>query len=293
MLSWPPLLSISVTAFFFHSKPLGTTTVQRVSWEVVIAAVLIGLPPHSILAFWRLVTLILAEWPFLWKNPPSWSQASPLGNGCAKVCEVIAAILLYKVGNRREPLPVELGTVNMTAMAVLLVISVATSFVLQQWSKWSSSHGSKTHHACAHEGVRAWVDDSVGRSLSGREHFSLLGMALVNASCEEVSSRGFWKREFLRSTGATVHSANWLQAAAFGWWHYRGIPSGWAGVGLTFVYGFIMGLLQDHYGGLLVPILAHTIADYFIFSVIARKKINHQQSDALLRNEARVTNVIS
>jgi membrane protease YdiL (CAAX protease family) len=271
-LQLPPLLSISVTALIFHSKGPGNTKVRRVLWEVVIAVVLNGLPPHSILTFWRLVTLILAQWPyFLWKNPPSWTQASPLGNGCAKVCEVIAAILLYKLGNKKEPLPMELGTVNMTipAIVVLLVISVTTNFVLQKWS-------SQTNHAYAHEGVRAWVDDSVGRSLSRREHLSLLGMALVNAACEEVSSRGFWKAEFLLHTNSTIHQANFLQAAAFGWWHYHGIPSGWAGVGLTFVYGLIMGLLQDYYGGLLVPILAHTIADYFIFSVIARKSTKNK-----------------
>jgi membrane protease YdiL (CAAX protease family) len=265
MLSLPPLLSVSVTAFFFHSKRPGNTKVQRVLWEVVIAVVVYCLPPHSILAFWRLVTLILAQWPFLWKNPPSWSQASPLGNGCAKVCEVIAAILLLKLGNMEDPLvlPMELGSVNMTAIAVLVVVSVATNFVLQKWS-------SHSNHAYAHEGVHAWVDDSVGRSLSRREHFFLLVVAEINAACEEISSRGFWKNEFFLHTNS-IQQANLLQAAAFGWWHYHGIPSGWTGVGLTFVYGLIMGLLQDYYGGLLVPILAHTIADYFIFAVIARK----------------------
>jgi hypothetical protein len=33
-----------------------------------------------------------------------------------------------------------------------------------------------------------------------------------------------------------------------------------------------MGWLQDYFGGLLMPILAHALADYFIFSVIARNE---------------------
>ena len=48
------------------------------------------------------------------------------------------------------------------------------------------------------------------------------------------------------------------------------IPSGWTGVGLTFVYGLAMGFLLEYGGGSLLPIVAHTIADYFIFAVIAR-----------------------
>jgi membrane protease YdiL (CAAX protease family) len=68
-----------------------------------------------------------------------------------------------------------------------------------------------------------------------------------------------------------IHSNIW-QAAIFGIWHYHGIPSGLPGVALTFVYGLVMGLLMDYGGGLLLPILAHSIADYFIFVVIARQQ---------------------
>lgn len=264
LMSLPPLVSISAIAFFFHTKRPGGTKLQRVLWEVTVALLFYVLPPHSILAFWRLVTLLLSQWPLLLKNPPSWSQASPLGDGCAKVCEVIAAIVLWKLDKNRDDEPLlmgqTMGSIPTTAVAVLVVISVATNFVLDKWS-------SHNNHTYTHEGVHAWVDDSVGRSLSRREHVTLLGLACINALCEEISSRGVWKSEFLRYTDW----ANVLQAAVFGWWHYHGIPSGWTGVGLTFVYGFLMGLLQDYYGGLLVPIIAHTIADYFIFAVIARR----------------------
>ena len=258
------MLSISAIAFFFHSKRPGKTKLQQALWEVTVALLFYVLPPHSILAFWRPVTLLLSQWPLLLKNPPSWSQASPLGDGCAKVCEVIAVIVLWKLDTNRdiEPLSIKqiMGSMHTTAIVVLVLTSVATNFVLDKWS-------SHNNHIYTHEGVHAWVDDSVGRSLSHREHVALLGLACINALCEEISSRGVWKSEFLRYT----NTANVLQAAAFGWWHYHGIPSGWTGVALTFVYGLLMGWLQDYYGGLLVPIMAHTIADYFIFAVIARR----------------------
>jgi hypothetical protein len=45
------------------------------------------------------------------------------------------------------------------------------------------------------------------------------------------------------------------------------------GVALTFVYGYIMGLLKETIGegGLLLPIIVHTVADYYIFTTIARQ----------------------
>ena len=39
---------------------------------------------------------------------------------------------------------------------------------------------------------------------------------------------------------------------------------------MTFVYGLLMGVLHEWFGGLAVPVLAHTVADYFIFAVIVR-----------------------
>ena len=104
---------------------------------------------------------------------------------------------------------------------------------------------------------------------------------------------------------AQAFYGNVLQATIFGISHYHGIPSGITGVLLTFVYGLIMGYLYqynyssgrnvlvvgggdyDYDGGsssgdydydgndggaLFLPILVHTIADYYIFAIIARRK---------------------
>jgi membrane protease YdiL (CAAX protease family) len=113
---------------------------------------------------------------------------------------------------------------------------------------------------------------SLGRNLSTLEHVQLSFLAFGNAVCEEVVSRGFFYHEFRVSAQLSPGIANVAQALAFGIWHYNGIPSGFTGIGLTSVYGLMMGLLRDYGGGILLPIIAHTVADYFIFAVIVRRK---------------------
>lgn len=115
------------------------------------------------------------------------------------------------------------------------------------------------------------VKDTCGRSLSLQEHVRILGLAFVNGACEEVTSRFFWMTEF--EVYLSPFQANIAQAAVFGIWHYHGIPSGLTGVGLTFVYGGIMGYLYQYYGeGLCLPIVTHGVVDYYIFTIIARQK---------------------
>lgn len=41
---------------------------------------------------------------------------------------------------------------------------------------------------------------------------------------------------------------------------------------MTFVYGAIMGALVNYHGGMLLAVIAHSVADYFIFVVIARRQ---------------------
>jgi membrane protease YdiL (CAAX protease family) len=215
----------------------------------------------------------LRQWPLFIKNAEKFDKQGPLGPHYAKVCEVVGASLLWKIQQAiiydtdDSAFPIVLIGTNDSnvwlGVAVVLVLSVATCVVMEIWSRF------RTH---SHKGVQSMVDTSVGRTLSLKEHLHLLSLAAINATCEETSSRGFWKHEYQKYT----KNANMLQALVFGLWHYHGIPSGWTGVGLTFVYGYIMGLLQDYFGGLVLPIFAHTLADYYIFSVIARQDKQQQ-----------------
>ena len=93
----------------------------------------------------------------------------------------------------------------------------------------------------------------------------------------------------LQNHNPITASSNFWQATVFGLSHYYGIPSGWTGVALTFVYGWILGLLATVLGSssrssssstpgssspcaLWAPIATHALADYFIFAYIARQQ---------------------
>mmetsp|Transcript_19881 Transcript_19881/g.43187 ORF Transcript_19881/g.43187 Transcript_19881/m.43187 type:complete len:308 (+) Transcript_19881:161-1084(+) len=193
----------------------------------------------------------------------------PLGAGASKVVDVVVGIFLWRLLKKEWPAMQIFGKQypGVFEWSILVGVSVAVNFVLYAWSKIAKTRGN-------HEGVNRMVASSRDKkSLTPREHLLYGGLAFVNATCEEVSFRYFWRTEF--AVYLSDRHANLAQAAIFGILHYYGIPSGLAGVGLTFVYGWIMGLLMNHVGGggLFLPIATHTIADYYLFSSIARRKI--------------------
>ena len=226
----------------------------------------------SILVFWRWATILVlfgmdlvgTRLPegFLWKYIV---DGGPLGPKCSKLVEVASGCLLWRHGYPGESLPFDLGpSPSFLTWGILGILCGVTNKTLLLWSNYNKTCGN-------HQGVNSMVESSRGRELSIREHVALILWATVNAICEECTSRGLILHEFLRRGSLNFWHANILQAISFGAWHYHGIPSGWMGVGLTFVYGVGMGLLLEYGGGLLLPIVAHAIADYYIFAVIARQ----------------------
>lgn len=161
---------------------------------------------------------------------------------------------------------------------VVIGISIGVNMVLFLWSKLCNTTGD-------HAGVNNMVRTKMNRKLTLVEHIHMIMLAFINAICEEVTSRGLWRIEFQLYGSLNQFQSNIGQALVFGIWHYNGIPSGYIGVLLTTVYGFIMGLLADsNHGGLLMPIVTHTIADYFIFSYIARQQLNTIKTSSSLSN---------
>lgn len=249
-------------------------------FDLVPAATLYFLPPNSIAALLRPCSKVLRQWPKLLSSTsslsrlPNWltGEAGPYGYGCGKFCEVVCAYILLSFRYQPDtkalasiPQAFELGPIpGRNALLLVVVLSLGVNLVLSLWSKMTQSKGN-------HEGVEAMVKNSIGRQIGISEHMKLACFAFGNSICEELISRGFFYFEFVQSAKMSSNAANIAQAVAFGIWHYNGIPSGFTGVGLTFVYGLMMGALREYGGGLLLPILAHTVADYFIFSVVVRK----------------------
>lgn len=254
--------------------------------EIIPAAVLFSFPPHSSVALLRPCAYILRQWPKLLpksglRRLPKWmtGDTGPFGYGCGKVCESICAYALLCIGNKNlalwpPPLALQMGSLpGVDILFSVTIFSAIVNYVLYMWSSMTLSKGN-------HVGVNAMMKDTLGRKLSAGEYIHIGKLAFINALCEEVVSRGFFYHAFIETCGMTKHIANFSQAASFGLWHYNGIPSGILGIALTFVYGLFMGILKEFGGGFFLPILAHTVADAFIFSVIARKRDDINNSDS-------------
>jgi membrane protease YdiL (CAAX protease family) len=60
-----------------------------------------------------------------------------------------------------------------------------------------------------------------------------------------------------------------LQAVAFAALHFRaGFPRGMVSVGLTFVYGLVLGELRRRAGGLMAPFITHVLTDLVIVAIL-------------------------
>lgn len=283
----PPSISVALAALYHHLDPSRSSPepsashshrkrqLSRISsvviGDILPAAALYTLPPHSTAALLRPCTKLLRQWPALVPKAtrnslPKWliGKTGPFGYGCGKFCETICAYFLLSSSD--QSIAFKLGPLpGRTDLLLVLLLSLTVNMVLSIWSRLARSKGN-------HKGVTTMSKNSLGRNLATVEHVQLALLAFGNAFCEEVVSRGFFYHEFRMSAQLSSDIANVAQALAFGIWHYNGIPSGFSGVGLTFVYGLIMGVLKNYGGGLLLPIIAHTVADYFIFAVIVRRK---------------------
>lgn len=92
--------------------------------------------------------------------------------------------------------------------------------------------------------------------------------AVINAVVEESVYRGIVQDslEKVLRPGAT---ALVMQAAVFAALHFpTGILQGFAGVGLAFFYGLVLGLLRRRSEGLAVPVIAHTATDMVILGIV-------------------------
>ena len=94
-----------------------------------------------------------------------------------------------------------------------------------------------------------------------------VGFAMINGFYEEGLFRSILLSHFSKRIG--IGWAILLQSIWFSFFHYQsGFPSGIAGIGLTFVFGLMMGYLVYRTKGLLIPIIIHVLADFSIFLLI-------------------------
>lgn len=194
--------------------------------------------------------------------------------------------------------------------AILCVLCAGTAVVLEIWSTYLKSTGKHTGVKEMVRDTGSSSDGKGLSATPVATLVSLSLFAVGNALCEEAVSRGLFFAE-LQATGLyNDNIVNVIQSVSFGAAHWHGIPSGyvrhprcallsvcklttiyvtmmtiiigcvhchnfvlrWAGVALTFVYGLLMGALRMFGQGLLLPVLCHAVADFFLFAVVARKR---------------------
>jgi len=97
----------------------------------------------------------------------------------------------------------------------------------------------------------------------------IINDGIVNAMAEEFIFRGVIQFELMKYFDP--YTAILIQALSFGFCHYNGgYPDGLVGSLLTFVFGYITGVLYYVNGGLILPVFVHAIADMVInyFTII-------------------------
>ena len=97
----------------------------------------------------------------------------------------------------------------------------------------------------------------------------MVGFCIVNALVEELVYRGVLLDALDGALGLGAVPIM-LQAIAFGTMHAHGVPRGLTGMGLTTIYGLMMGGLRRRAKGMLAPWLAHAAADVVIGSILLR-----------------------
>jgi len=292
--AWLPIIvlfAVGVSKLFFSTR-FRDLYYTKMAIEGLVALLIhfYVLPVPSIVPWWSLSTTIASQWtrgmiPNDTASKPNQTASfrtsllnGPLGPGAWKIVHLITAICLWRIIQREWPEIKFFGNSRkypgLLEWIILVGISIAVNMVLYLWSRISKSKG-------LHKGVERMVSSSKHRNdLTLREQLLYGFLAFVNATCEEITFRWFFRSEFAvyipdrDNKNLFCFDANVVQAVVFGVLHYYGIPSGMAGVCLTFVYGWIMGILMEQVGdgGLFLPIVAHTIADYYIFTSVARGK---------------------
>jgi membrane protease YdiL (CAAX protease family) len=99
----------------------------------------------------------------------------------------------------------------------------------------------------------------------GAVHYLPLALVLaaMNSFAEEMLYRGVLLGPLLRQV--TANQAISMTAALFGIAHFHGTPSGFPGMGLTFIAGWIFGWAMVETRSILLPWFLHFVPDSVIF----------------------------
>ena len=90
-----------------------------------------------------------------------------------------------------------------------------------------------------------------------------LVLAAMNSFAEEMLYRAVLLGPLLRQV--TANQAISMTAVLFGIAHYHGTPSGFPGMGLTFIAGWVFGFAMVESRSVLLPWFLHFVPDAVVF----------------------------
>jgi membrane protease YdiL (CAAX protease family) len=174
---------------------------------------------------------------------------------------LVVGVVLYVAVSRWRTLGVvtdwfRRGTVNRPGLWLTLGIVPVSALALVVWATVAGEDGT------GKEPYRDLLaDQGIVVVLLGALAFSV-----VNAAAEECAYNGIAQRAFGIALPSVV--AVLLAAATFGASHWYGFPNGWWGVILAGAYGLMLSILRHVSHGLLLPWVAHILADLTIVAIL-------------------------
>ena len=164
---------------------------------------------------------------------------------------VVLAIPLY----RKSLLWLRAGRFGKDSLRLVMATAVVSGVALYIW--YRTLNPDLSRHLKYMLGVPAWLFPLVG-----------LGFSVFNAAMEEFVFRGMVMQALDSAFGPGGLSVA-IQAWLFGAGHYReGFPNGGWGLGMTFVYGIMLGTIRRRSQGMFAPWIAHVCADMVIFVIL-------------------------
>ncbi|MDR7380869.1 CPBP family intramembrane glutamic endopeptidase [Promicromonospora iranensis] len=174
---------------------------------------------------------------------------------------LVAAVGLYVLASRVRALGLvddwfRRGTMSRVGLWLTAAIVPVSALALVVWSWAVGEDGS------GHDSYRQLLADQGPAVVV----LGALAFSFVNAAAEECAYNGVAQRAFGRDMRGAV--AVVLAAVMFGASHWYGFPSGWWGVFLAAGYGLVLSALRHVSHGLLLPWVAHVLADLTIVAVL-------------------------
>lgn len=168
---------------------------------------------------------------------------------------IIATLVILPFKATRQALRwLRIGTVDRLSWILLGVTGILSVVALLVWAYWTDNLGIGIKNMQAFSQYPFWL--VVGGVVPI--------FALVNAMLEEIVYRGILQEGLMHVLTNNVLILV-LQASAFAAMHFAsGFPNGVMGYVMVFTWGTMLGYLRIRTNGMLIPYLAHVIADLVI-----------------------------